>query len=156
LAKISFSKEDLSGNVYPDGLYELRLEGFEPEYSKAKTSINLNPVLKIVNHATLNGKRVFDNLNSGASWIIESFCHAFGLPLTPNVNGGGDMPGDFNGLEALDTNPDGVQYVGPLTGCVAKALLKTTSYNGKENSKVDQWLCSVPNCNTKHASGLAR
>ena len=79
MAKISFSKEELSGNVYPEGLYELRLEGFEPSFSKQKTSINLNPTLKIVNHQTLNGKRVFENLNSGASWIIESFCHAFGF-----------------------------------------------------------------------------
>lgn len=153
MAKISFSKEDLSGNVYPDGLYELRLEGFEPDFSKAKTSINLNPILKIVNHPTLNGKRVFDNLNSGASWIIESFCHAFGLPLTPNPNGGGDMPGDFVGP---DDDPSKWQYSGPLTGTVGKALLKTTSYNGKDSSKVDQWFCAVQNCNTKHAQGLAK
>ena len=71
MAKISFSKEDLAGNVYPDGLYELRLEGFEPEKSKKGDSVNLNPVLKIVNHQTLNNKRVFDNLNSSASWIVE-------------------------------------------------------------------------------------
>jgi len=153
LAKISFSKQELSGNVYPDGLYELRLESFEPEFSKAKTSINLNPVLKIVNHATLNGKRVFDNLNSSASWIVESFCHAFGLPLTPNPNGGGDMPGDFVGP---DDDPEKWQYVGPLNGAVAKAILKTKTYNGKDSSAVDQWLCQVPNCNTKHASGLAK
>jgi hypothetical protein len=153
MAKISFSKEDLSGNVYPDGLYELRIEGFEPEFSSKKTSINLNPILKIINHPSLNGKRVFDNLNSGAAWIIESFCHAAGQRLTPNPNGGGDMPGDFVGA---DDNPTSWQYTGPLTGTIAKAFLKNAPYNGKDQSKVDQWFCSVPGCQTKHAQNLAR
>jgi hypothetical protein len=153
MAKIAFSKEELSGNVYPEGLYELRLESFEPKYSKNKDSINLNPVLKIVNHPTLNGKRVFDNLNSGAAWIVESFVHAFGLNLTPNQTGGGDLPGDFIGP---DDDPTKWQYQGPLTGLVAKAMLKSTEYNGKASTKVDQWLCATPNCNTKHAAGLVR
>lgn len=154
MAKIGFSKEELSGNVIPEGLYELRLDGFDPELSSKKNSVNLNPILKVVNHATLNGKRVFDNLNSGASWIIEAFTHAFGQPLTPNSTGGGDIPGEFMGP---DDQPDKWQYVGPLQGLVAKALVKTTTYNGKENTKVDQWICALgTNCNTKHPSGLAK
>jgi len=153
MAKISYSKEDLAGNVYPDGLYELRLEGFEPEKSKKGDSVNLNPVLKIVNHQTLNNKRVFDNLNSSASWIVESFCHAFGIPLTPNPNGGGDMPGDFIGP---DDDPAKWQYTGPLTGAVAKAFVKNAPYNGKDQSKVDQWFCQVTGCQTKHAQNLAK
>jgi hypothetical protein len=153
MAKISYSKEDLAGNNYPEGLYEVRLDGFEPQFSKKKDSINLNPVLKIVNHPTLNGKRVFDNLNSTASWIVESFSHAFGQPLTPNPSGGGDMPGDFIGP---DDDPEKWQYQGPLSGAVAKVFLKTTSYNGKESSKVNQWFCAVQGCQTKHADGLAK
>lgn len=154
MAKIGFSKESLEGNLIPDGLYELRLEGFEPRYSKDRNSVNLNPVLKVVNHATLNNKRVFDNLNSGASWIIEAFCHTFGLALTPNAQGGADIPGEFMGP---DDDPEKWQYVGPLTGSVGKALLKKTTYNGKENTKVDQWLCSLGStCSTKHPSGLAK
>lgn len=154
MAKIGFSKEELSGNVIPEGLYEIRLEGFEPELSSKKTSINLNPVLKVVNHQTLNGKRVFDNLNSGASWIITAFSHAFGQPLTPNASGGGDIPGEFMGP---DDQPDKWQYVGPLQGMVGKAMVKTTTYNGKENSKIDQWICALGGaCNEKHPSGLAK
>ena len=153
MAKIGFSKEELAGNVYPDGLYELRLEGFEPKFAKGNASINTNPILKIVNHPTLNNKRVFDNLNSGAAWIVESFSHAFGQPLTPNPNGGGDMPGDFIGP---DDDPTKWQYQGPLSGGVAKVFLKTVAYNGKDSTKVDQWFCAVPNCQVKHASGLAK
>ena len=156
MSKISFSKEQLEGNVYPPGLYDLRLEGFEPAWSKKRDSVNLNPVLKIVNHPTLNNKRVFDNLNSSAGWILEAFCHAFGHAFVPNANGGGDMPGDFPGPE---DDPEQWHYVGPLTGCVAKVMLKTTSYNGKDSTKVDQWICALGTAcppSTKHPSNLAR
>ena len=154
MAKISFSKEQLEGNVYPEGLYEIRLEKFEPEFSKKRDSVNLNPVLKIVNHQSLNNKRVFDNLNSGASWIIEAFVHSMGLELIPNGTGGADIPGEFIGP---DDDPEKWEYQGPLTGCVAKVILKTTTYNGKDSSKVDQWLCQRgAGCKTKHPSGLAK
>ncbi len=154
MAKVSFSKEDLAGNVYPDGEYELRLESFEPKQSKNGDSVNLNPVLKIVNHPTLNGKRVFDNMNTGAPWILEAIVHAFGLALVPNATGGGDLPGDFNGPE---DDPAEWDYQGPLTGSVAKVMLKKTTYQGKDSSKVDQWFCSLgQSCNTKHPTGLAK
>jgi len=155
MAKIGFSKEALEGNLLPDGLYEVRLEGFEPQFSSKKTSVNLNPILKIVNHPSLNNKRVFDNLNSSASWIIEAFCHAFGQTLIPNAQGGGDIPGEFPGD---DEDPEKWQpYQGPLTGAVGKVLLKKTTWNGKENSKVDQWFCALGNaCNIKHPTGLAK
>lgn len=156
MAKIGFSKEELSGNVIPEGLYELRLEGFEQALSKKGDSVNLNPILKVVNHQTLNGKRVFDNLNSGASWIIEAFCHAMGHPLVPNGSGGGDIPGEWpdNGQSDPEKWPP---YVGPLQGMVGKALVKTTTYNGKESTKVDQWICALGTaCNTKHPTGLAK
>jgi hypothetical protein len=56
-----------------------------------------------------------------------------------------------------DDKPDDWQYVGPLTGCVGKVMVKTTTYNGKDSSKVDQWLCALgANCHTKHPSGLAK
>jgi hypothetical protein len=154
MAKITYSKEDLAGNVYPDGLYELRLESFESKPSKDGNSVNLNPVLNIVNHATLNGKRVFDNMNNGAPWIIEAFCHALGHALIPNPNGGGDMPGDFVGP---DDKPTEWQYVGPLTGSVAKVMLKKTTYQGRDSSKVDQWFCALGDkCKMKHPTGLAK
>lgn len=156
MARIGFSKEQLEGNVYDDGQYEVRLEGFEPSWSKARTSVNLNPILKIVNHPKYNNKPVYDNLNSSAGWIIEAFSHAFGQPLVPNAQGGFDLPGEFPGP---DDDPEQWTYVGPLTGSIAKVMLKKTIYNGKENSKVDQWICALGNqCppTTKHPNGLAK
>lgn len=154
MPKVTFSKESLEQKPpLPDGLYEVRLEGFEPKYSKDKGSVNLSPTIKVINHPTLTGSKVFDNLNTGASWIIEAFCHAFGQELVPDGNGGFNLPGDFNGPE---DNPEQWSYAGPLTGCVGKAFLKQTTYNNKVNSKVDQWMCSVPGCQKKHPMGLAK
>lgn len=152
--RITFSKESLEAKpAVADGLYELRLEGFAPKNAKSGTSINLNPIIKVVNHQTETGRPIFDNLNSSAPWIIEAFSHAFGLELAPDGNGGFTLPGDFNGTEG---DPENWTYNGPLTGCVAKALLKQTTYNNKTNAKVDQWMCCVPNCTKKHPTGLAK
>jgi hypothetical protein len=154
MAKISFSKESLEGKPQPpEGLYELRLEGFEPKMASKKTSVNLSPVLKIVNHQTHTGYQIYDNLNTGAGWIIEAFCHAMGQPLVQKPDGSFDIPGEFVGP---DDKPEDWNYVGPLSGCVAKAMLKPSEYNGKTNMKVDQWFCAVPGCNSKHPSGLAK
>lgn len=154
MAKIGFSKESLEGPpALPEGAYEVRLTGFKPKFAKSKESVNLNPQIEVVNHPQFNGRPVFDNLNTSAAWIVMSFCHAFGQPLTPNPNGGGDMPGDFIGP---DDDPEKWQYQGPLTGGVAKVYLKPVEYQGKTNSKVDQWFCALQNCNEKHATGLAK
>lgn len=152
--KMSFSKESLEQKpALAEGLYELRLEGFEPKFSKEKTSTNLNPIIKVINHPTETGRRVYDNLNSGAAWIIEAFCHSFGLELVPDGNGGFNMPGDFNGPEG---DPSQWSYAGPLTGCVSKAFLKQKTYNNKTSAGVDQWMCAVPGCQKKHPTGLAK
>lgn len=152
--RMSFSKESLEQKPpVEEGLYEVRLEGFEPDYSKSRNNVNLNPTLKIVNHHKETGRQVFDNLNSAAPWIIEAFCHAFGLELVPDGNGGFTMPGDFNGPE---DDPSKWNYAGPLTGCVAKVFLKHNTYNNKTNAKVDQWMCQVPGCTKKHPSNLAK
>ena len=154
MPKMTFSKELLEQKPpLTDGLYEIRLEGFEPKKAKSGTSTNLNPIIKIINHPTETGRKVFDNLNSSAPWIIEAFCHSFGLELVPDGNGGFNIPGDFNGPE---DNPKEWSYSGPLTGAVCKAFLKQTTYNNKVNAKVDQWMCAVPGCQKKHPTGLAK
>jgi hypothetical protein len=155
MPRISMSKESLAGQEYPsipDGLYELRLDGFEPQWSKNKDSQNLRPVLKIVNHPTLNDQRIFDNLNTKAGWIIQAFSHAFGQSLVDKGNGEVDMPGEFIGP---DNDPTQWHYNGPLTGAVAKVILRQVPYNGKMSSKVDQYLCTVPGCQEKHPNNLA-
>ena len=153
MARVTASKESLEGAApLPDGLYEVRLEGFKPKMSKAGTSVNLNPEIKVVNNAQYNGRPVFDNLNTGAGWILESFSHCFGQELLKLPDGSAEMPG-FNGP---DDAPDQWTYQGPLTGSVGKVFLKNVEYNGKTNAKIDQYVCNVPGCNTKHARGLAK
>ena len=121
--------------------------------AKSGNSINLNPTIKVINHQNATGRIVFDNLNSSAPWIIEAFCHSFGLELVSDGQGGYNIPGDFNGPES---NPEQWNYVGPLTGAVAKVFVKQTEYNGKTNPKIDQWMCAVPGCQKKHPTGLAK
>lgn len=151
---IKVSKESLEPKPsVPDGLYEVRLEGFEPKWSKDRNSKNLNPVIKIVNNPQFTGSRIYDNLNTGADWILTAFVHSFGLDLVPDGNGDFNIPGDFNGTE---DNPEGWSYSGPLTGCVAKVFVKQTTYQNKTNAKVDQWMCAVPGCQKKHPTGLAK
>jgi hypothetical protein len=155
MPQIKMSKESLEGPPpIADGLVELRLEGFQPKKSKAGTSINLNPQLKIVNNAQYNGRQVFDNLNTGASWILEAFCHAFGIALEPDGNGGFAFPGGF--FPENEPDPEKWTYSGPLLGLVGKAFLKQTEYNGRTNSRVDQWVCSAQGCTSKHPTGLAK
>lgn len=155
MAKIAFSKESLEQKPpLPEGMYELRLEGFEPEFSKDKNSVNLNPILKVVNHPEKNGERQLDNLNTKAGWIVQAFSHAFGFPLEIDGAGNMNLPGDFVGP---DNDPEHWDYVGPLKGAVAKAFVKQTTYNGKTLSKVDQWVCALgTSCQEKHPTGLAK
>jgi hypothetical protein len=147
------SKESLEPRPsLPDGLYEVRLEGFEPENAKKGGSQNLRPVLKVVNHPQFTGSRVFDNLNSTAFWIIEAFVHAFGIAPVKNPDGS-EVLINFDGPE---DDPTHWVYNGPLTGGVAKVFLKQTVYMGKSNPKVDQWMCAVPGCQKSHPKGLAK
>lgn len=155
--RIGFSKESLEGGptVVPDGLYELRLEGFEPSLSKKGTTTNLNPVLKIVNHPVHAGFQVREWANTGAPNIIEGMIHAFGFNLEPD----GNMPGTFM------VGPNDKQrgsYEGPMVGAIGKAMLRQVEGldqnkkpTGKLYSRVDEWLCNLPGCDKKHQNGLA-
>ena len=154
MPRVGYSKESLEGPPLPDeGMYEVRLEGFEPKFSKEKKNINLNPVLKIVNHAKFNGVRVYDNLNTAAPWITEAFVHAFGMTLVGRPDGGADVPGEFPGP---DDNPEQWIYQGPLVGLIGKIMVRRTEYQGRPQAKVDQWLCSASGCTQKHPKDLAK
>lgn len=151
MAKIGASKESLEGfPPIPDGLYEFRLDGFDVKPAKNGNSLNLNPEMKIINHPTLAGQSPFENLNSGAGWIIEAFSHALGAPLDLRPDGGGDLQGDFT------PNGNSYNYSGPLVGMTGKFFIKMVEYQGKSNPKVDQYICQLPGCTKKHPTGLAK
>ena len=139
----------------PTGFYEVRLDGFKPAMSKNGGSINLNPILKMVNVSDpeLVGKDVYFNLNTNFFTGIVDFVHAFGLEMIPD----GDeftIPGDFQGADAPDPKKWG-PYQGPLLGKQAK-LEMAEADNGKGGTtvKVKRFFCSVPGCTVQHSDSL--
>lgn len=136
-----------------EDLYTVRIEGFKPALSSAKTSINYNPVLRILSGkntgAEFAGKSVFENLNSGAPWIMNDFVHAAGLPLDKiEETGELTMPGGFEGSNPED--PSTWKYVGPLVGRTLEVYVIKSEYNNKPNNKIKYYVCALPDCNTKY------
>jgi len=145
------SVESLQGpSAFPGGIYELRLDGFEPKFSKDKGSVNYNPKFIVVNHPTLNDRRVFDNLNSKAGWVQLDLCHALGFEMEV-IGDTAFLPGEFQGP---DNNPTDWHYIGPLVGRTLKVEIAEVDYKGKTNNKIKRFLCVVPGCKAKHSENL--
>jgi len=153
MPRISVPKDQLEG-IQPveNDTYTVRLDGFEPKTAKKGGSVNLNPILKIINHPKHNDLRLFNNLNSKAGWIHKDFVHAFGLPM--EIQGDEALiPGEFQGPEAT---PEKWVYVGPLLGRTAQLVVVQTpnSNTGNPRNEIKQFLCQVPGCKEKHSTDL--
>ena len=172
MPQIRIPKEKLKGfEAVPGGTYQIRLDGFEPKFSKDKQSVNLQPKLVIVNNQDqkLNdGKhRLFDNLNSQAGWVMIDFCHAFGLRMTGEEEGvpmenwaspDAGLPGDFQPNPTDPTNPEKWIYTGPLLGQVATVeVIQVPGFKNpaKLQSAINKYFCTVPNCTHQHSEALA-
>ena len=159
MPKITVPKEQVEGfKPIEGGVYEVRLDGFEPISSKDGTSINLRPKLVVINHPKHNDQRLFDNLNTGC-WYIQDFVHCFGLEM---VQKGDDLdiPGEFLGRDFSGQKKEklGWTYVGPLLGRVGKVrvVVQENSQTHKEQNVIDQWYCDLTACQEKHSTNLAR
>lgn len=157
MPKIVAPKESLEGRNYdliPAGVYQYRVDGFKPKRSNDKQSINLQPQMKIINHATLNDQNIFENLNSNAGWVQRDFCHALGLRLDgPNEENG--LPGDFIGDQNAD--PATWRYQGPIIGKVGRCEVqhepakdKQGNLTGKMRANIKKYFCAIPGCQIKH------
>lgn len=156
MAKMSFSKESLTKKLVPGGIYTIHMGGFKPAKSKSNAdNINLNPQLKIVNHPDFTGKPVFVSLPQSEGWMIQDFVHCFGQEMDKD----GNMPGDWD--FPIQDNPATWRYRGPLLGKTGQVELVETTYNGKPQLKVKQFICAVPDCKTKnpeivHSTNMAK
>ena len=142
MPKITVAKDKMKGREpHPEGIYEFRVQGFKPGLSKKKDSVNLNPLLRIVNHPTLNGKPIFFNCNTNAGWLMDLFLNSIGLEMVKDVASGDyNMPGDFNGPEG---DPAKWQYAGPIIGRTGKCeLILTDDTKGGKRNEVKQWFCA--------------
>lgn len=158
-------------SALPAGNYQVRLDGFEPKYSKKKDSVNLQPKMIVINNpdAELNdGKhRAFDNLNSQAGWVMIDFCHAFGERMTGEEDGvpmenwsspDVGLPGEFKENPAFPGDPSKWTYVGPLTGKIA--IIEIVQVPGFKNAAkmqgvINKYFCQVPGCTHQHQESLA-
>lgn len=151
---IKVDKKSLEGpSKIPSGIHTVRFDGFEPENSKKGGSVNLNPVMKIINNPDLHDRRAYDNVNANAGWIIQDMCHAFGQTLA-----GTDedlMPGSFEPADEQD--PTKWRYSGPLLGQTGQIeLAEVTGNNGKTYVNVKRYLCRVPGCQKRHSENLLK
>jgi hypothetical protein len=154
MPRLTASKDEIKGlPPMPEGLYTLRVDGFKPKYSKDKGSVNLNPVLKVTNHADCNDRIVFENLNTKGKWVWKDFCHAFGVPLV-EANGDYEFPGNFAGA---DDNPESWQYTGPLLGQLGQVyLIQADNTKGTDVNKIKFYVCKVGGCAEKHSQNLVK
>jgi hypothetical protein len=153
--RLTASKDEIKGlPPMPEGLYAVRLDGFKPKFSKDKGSVNLNPSIKIINHAQFNDRVVFENLNTKGKWVWPDFCHGFGVPLVADGAGEFEFPGNFEGAE---DNPESWQYVGPLVGQQAQLyLIQADDTKGNIVNRVKYYVCKVSGCQDKHSANLAK
>jgi hypothetical protein len=157
MPKLGASKESLEGfKPVPNGIYEIQLLGFEPKSSKNGDSINLNPVMKIVNNPQFNGQRVFWNCNTKASFLWHDFAHCFGLPVEMHKTGenGAEeahLPGGPNAWTAADdSKPETYKYNGPLLNKFGKVELVEVRQPGqKAKNDIKQFVCRIDGCATK-------
>jgi hypothetical protein len=154
MPKLTASKEEIKGlPPLAEGLVTVRLDGFEPKLSSKKTSVNLNPVMKVINHAEHNDRRIFENLNTMGKWVWPDFCHAFGVPMV-EANGDFEFPGDWDGPES---EPDKWQYRGPLLGQQAQLyVIQQDDTKGGVRNAVKYYVCKVQGCSTKHSANLVK
>lgn len=155
MPKLTASKEEIKGlPLMNEGMLTVRLDGFKPQLSKKKDSVNLNPVMKVINHAEYNDRNVFENLNTKGKWVWTDFCHAFGVPLVTTPTGDAEFPGDFDGPE---DDPTKWEYRGPLIGQQAQLyIIQGDNGQGGVNNKVKYYVCKVAGCVEKHSANLAK
>jgi hypothetical protein len=154
MPKLKINKQSLEGpSKVPAGIYTVRLDGFEPDWTKKKDSYNLNPVMKIINNNDLHDRRIFDNVNTNAGWIERDFCHCFGVMLENPDDP--DFPGEFVSDGGDNSDPTKWKYRGPLLGQTGQLeVAEVTGNNGKVYSNVKRYLCRIPGCKENHSQNL--
>jgi len=141
------------------GRVVLRLDGFKPQLSKGKDSINFNPVFKVVSPSEHADQRVFFNMNSNFRPGIVDFAHAFGTELVKNNDGDYVIPGRFDGPDEDMTK---WVYAGPLLGqaCDVDLIIeprrddKGQPIEGKVQNSIKRFYCTIEGCSEKHALDL--
>jgi hypothetical protein len=152
MPRLTASREQVQGECLPEEMYEVRLDGFKPKWSKDRSSVNLNPILRVINHSKFNDKPLFESLNSGAPWIWPDFHHCFGVSCPRDAKG--DY--EFAGFDGPDDNPEVWMYSGPLLGQTGRVYVIQREYNGRMQNAVKFYVCNFVECKEKHSKNLVK
>ncbi len=141
--------------LLPEGRYTVRVDGFKPKASKNEEnpSVNLNPILKIINHQTLNGETVYTSLNQNAGFILKDFSHMLGLDVAVH----GDIvsiPGHFVPNPQSPQDYGQFRYQGPCLGQTGDLLIAHKEYKGKPQYYIKAYFCRKLGCTEKHSTEL--
>lgn len=147
---IKISKENFEQKKkLTPGIYPMRFDGFEQQYAKSGESINLRPVLIIVNNADYKDRRVLEWLNTLGHRAIIDFHHCFGQQVPEEFE---EIP--FNNID--DPKIENWKYAGELTGRIGQVELAENASDGKVYINVKRYLCAFPGCKLKHSENLLR
>jgi hypothetical protein len=147
-------KDSMEGRkLLPRGKYVVQCDGFGQKMSKKGDSINYNPKLRIINHPTLSGEKVFTSLNNGAGFILVDFCHMLGHQMDI-VGEDAVFPGGFVPDASAPDDVAKMTYQGPLKGAVGEILVDVNKYENKDQNYIKQYFCKIPGCQVKHSTEL--
>ena len=152
MPKIMVPKESLEGKPpLPAGIFTFRCDGFLPKLSKDTKSVNLQPKMRVINHATHNDAPIFENLNSQAGWVQRDFVHSLGIKMDgPDET---QLPGEFQGPDA---DPSQWKYVGPIVGRTGQVeLTQVPNLKGGMRTVPKRYLCAILGCTVKHSDSLS-
>lgn len=156
----------------PAGLVQVIFTGFKPKLSKNlnNPSVNMNAILSVINDArvddknnSINGQRIFENLNLSFLPRLIDFIHAFGLEMVQNGDNL-DIPGSFDGDTSDIMRPDlWGNYQGPLlmagTNIATLELAEVPSRRKgakptDTQTDIKRYICAVPGCTHRHLESL--
>lgn len=164
MPKLTFTPDQLESNfkTVDEGIWILELTGFKPKISKAKDSLNYNPVFEVVSDSNGNpaptqddGKLISSQYmftgNSKIANFLQDMCHGFGLPMEGNDKDGYGIPGIFDGIQhesddMATWHPEKWEYKGPLLRRKAQVYLVKSDYNGTTSNKIKYFVCAISDC----------
>lgn len=152
--RLGAPKDSMEGRrLLPPGRYTVQCDGFAQKNSKKGDSINYNPKLRIINHPTLAGEKLYTSLNQGAGFILVDFSHMLGHQLE-QIGDDFVFQGGFVPNSADPNDVSKMTYQGPLQGSVGDVLVGQNTYNDKPQNYIKQYFCKIPGCTQKHATEL--
>lgn len=173
MANLTFPKSALEPRPQlPAGMIQVMFTGFKQKLSKKKEgkeqSVNLNPVLTIVNDSRtgpdgkiLNGQKLFESLNLSFLPRVQDFFHCFGLELIEDGDNV-DLPGSFaNGTS--DPNPEkwglysgaAINEIGDLE-LIEVPSRKAGAKPTDKQTDIKRYICRVPGCTVNHMENLSQ